>query len=213
MKKVFKTKEEWLEIRSNKITATRLVALMGLSSYKTNVDVYELIVGIQKENDTQENERMKMGAEIEKHIRGMFITRHPEYELIKQQDNEYVFFVDDEYDYIGTSCDGEVVHKETNEQGLLEIKYFEGYSNSKKFTKDSIRDDCYAQLVHEIRTAKKDFGWFIVALDYNDMVVLREYYVRAENCKEDMEVTLNVCKEFYNKYVVTKTRPPLAMSF
>ena len=48
MKIVLKNKTDWLEIRSNKITATRLVALMGLSSYKTNVDVYELIVGIQK---------------------------------------------------------------------------------------------------------------------------------------------------------------------
>ena len=213
MKIVLKNKTDWLEIRNNKITATRLVAIMGLSTYKTNIDVYELMLGIQKETDTQENERMKLGAEIEKHIRGMFILRHPEYELIHQEDNEFVFFTDDEYDFIGTSCDGEVVHKETNEQGLLEIKHFEGYSNSKKFTKDSIRDDCYAQLVHEIRTAKKDFGWFIIALDYQDMVVLREYYIRAENCQEDMKATLNACIEFYNNYVVTKKRPPLTMSF
>lgn len=213
MRIVCENKDKWLQIRKGKISATKVSAIFGVSRYESGQDVYEYLVG-NKDDVKEETERMKNGALAEEHIRELFIIRHRnKYELVPQEKGTYVFFTDDEYSFIGTSCDGEIIDLETNEQGALEIKFFDGYSNGIHFTKDQIREDCYLQCLHELRTSKKDFIIFIVALNYDDTMLMREYYIHKNSCEEDVKLILDTIVDFYNKYVVTKKRPPLMMDF
>ena len=213
MRYVLNSKQEWLDIRKDKITATRCVALLGLSKYLTSVDVYQLIKGIKQENDNfSNNERIIKGAKAEEHIRSLFLIRHcDEYKLKELEEGQFVFFIDDEYDFIGSSCDGEIEEIETGKQGLFEIKFFDGYQNFRQFNKEKIRDDCYAQSVHEIRVAKKDFGIFIVALNYKESLSIYEYKVTKEECEEDAQYLLNVCIDFNIKHLKSNKQPSLVL--
>lgn len=213
MRYVLNSRDEWLEIRKDKITATRCVALLGLSKYINSVDVYQLIKGIKQENDNySKNDRIQKGAKAEEHIRSLFLIRHcEEYKLIELEEGQHVFFIDDDYEYIGSSCDGEIEEIETGKQGLFEIKFFDGYQNLKQFSKDKIRDDCYAQLVHEMRVAKKDFGIFIVALNYKDSLTMYEYYVSKEECEVDAQYLLNICIDFNMKHLKPNKQPSLVL--
>ena len=209
MRYVFKTKEEWLEYRKKRITATKVSAILGKSKYLTSSDVYELLVGI-KEESIVENERMKKGSLAEEHIRQLFLIRHlGKYELIPIEKDNYVFFVDDTHNFIGSSCDGELIEVETGKEGVIEIKFFDGLLNSKEFTKETIREDCYIQVIHELGVTKKDFAVFIVALNYEDTMFLREYFIQKEDVQEDIDYVVKEVVDFYNKYVVTGKKPPL----
>ena len=209
MKLVFKTKEEWLQFRQDKITATRVSAILGKSRYLKSSDVYEILVGI-KEDKVEENERMKKGSLAEEHIRQLFLIRHlGKYELVPKKKNEYVFFVDDTYSFIGASCDGEVIDLETGEEGILEIKFFDGLAHKNEFTQENISEECYIQCVHELSASKKKFLVFIVALNYEDTMVLREYKVYRKDVQEDIDYVVKEVVDFWNKYVVTNKRPPL----
>lgn len=212
MRKILNSEKEWLKERQNRITATKAAAILGLSSYKNSIDIYnELIGGYEA---VEESQRMRNGKDAEEHIRSLFIIRHRDkYKLVPIGKDEFVFFVHDEYDFLGSSCDGEIIDLETNEEGILEIKFFDGYANFKTFDKDSIRDDCYAQVLHELSVSKKSFLWFIVALNYEDSILIKEYYIKKEDVKEDIDLLINTLVDFYNKYVVTKKRPPLVLNF
>lgn len=92
---------------------------------------------------------------------------------------------------------------------MLEIKFFDGNLHKGNFTKDSIKEDCFIQTIHELGVTKKDFLIFIVALNYEDTMLMREYRINKKDVQEDIDYVVKEVVDFYNKYIVTGKKPPL----
>ena len=215
MKLVFKSKEEWLEARKGKITSTMASAIIGMNPYFTSQEAWEYLVGIKTPSDISDRPQVKYGLEAEKFIRGLFALNHPEYEVENVNEEEWHLYVDDEFPFICASGDG-IYTKVDGTKGSLEIKTSEILSSQHK---ESWRDgnipmSYLCQVLFEMRCQKTSEATLVAELKYGtDYIARKEYEIKRENVQEDMDYIIKQCVDFYNKYVVTKKRPPLMMDF
>ena len=65
-KKVFASREEWLQARNNRIGGSDAAAIIGLNPYMSNVDLWEIKTGRRQQEDISEKPCVKYGTEAEK---------------------------------------------------------------------------------------------------------------------------------------------------
>lgn len=217
-KLVFNTEEEWLEARKGKITSTLASAVLGLNPYMTSIEAWEILVGLKEAEDISNKSYVKKGKEAEKHIIALWQLDHPNYVVKETNENQYVLHISDEYDFLGASGDGDVSFNE--EEGMLEVKTTEILSSYQKekwvFAKEQvvIPQNYYIQTLFEMYCANKEFVVLIPELKYSDdLTQRRSVIIRRENVEKDIEYVVSKCVDFYQKYVVTKVRPPLVLNF
>lgn len=212
MKITFNNEQEWLEARKGKITSTLASAIIGLNPYMTSFEAWEILVGIKEPKDISDKPYVKYGKNAEEHIRQLFLLNHPDLELI--EDDKYTLYVDDEYPFLAASGDGMYKYIDSEKKGSIEIKTTEILSSSQR---ESWRNNCIptnylSQVYMEIRCMKTDEATLIAELKYSqDVISRREYYIKKEDVKEDIDYLVKELVDFYNKYVVTKKRPPLTL--
>ena len=213
MKLVFKTKEEWLEARKGKITSTMASAILGLNPYFTSQDAWEYLVGLKTPSDISDRPQVKYGLEAEKHIRNLFALNHPEYEVEDIKDGEWHLYVDDEFPFICASGDGIYTKKVDGTKGSLEIKTSEILSSQHKENwKQSIPSNYFCQVLLEIRCQQTNEATLVAELKYaSDYIARKEYEIKKEDVQDDIDYIVKGVVDFYNKYVVTKKRPPLVL--
>lgn len=210
MKLVFNTKEEWLRARKGKITSTMVSAILGLNPYMTNQEAWEILVGLKEPQDISDKSYVQYGLKAEEHIRRLFALNHPEYEVEEVNTNEWHLYVDDEYPFLCASGDG-TYKKEDGKKGSLEVKTSEVLSSQHKENwKDAIPTNYFLQVLMEIRCQKTDEATLVAELKYaTDYIARKEYEIKKEDVQEDINYVVKEVVDFYNKYVVTKKRPPL----
>ena len=212
------TREEWLKQRNNGIGSSDVAAVLGLSPYKSNVDLWEEKVGIRTPADISEVEYVMNGTMSEDPLRKLFAIDYQEYEVLHQE-NEML--INPEYNFIRCSPDSILLEKETGRKGFLEIKRCEMANGAQylKWKDGRIPDYYYTQtLQYFLADPEMQFGYLRAYLirHLGDGSIAREIrdYKIADSRKEicsDLEYLLPKEIEFWQS-VIERRRPARILS-
>ena len=86
-KKLFNSREEWLQGRKNHIGGSDAAACVGRNPYKNNVQLWEEKVGLVLPEDISDKDYVQYGTEAEKYLRALFVLDHPEYKVSYDENN------------------------------------------------------------------------------------------------------------------------------
>ena len=78
-------REEWLEERKKGIGGSDVACILGMSPYKSNVELWEEKVGIREAEDISEKEYVKNGTDSEDPLRKLFAIDYKQYEVARRK--------------------------------------------------------------------------------------------------------------------------------
>lgn len=203
---------EWLALRMKGIGASDAAAVLGLSNWKSNQELWEEKVGLRQPKDLSENERVKYGQAAEKHLVALFKLQYADRYKVRVDKNVVYFRNGFQF----ASLDGELTELETGDKGVHEDKTVLADSSLVwEEWKDKIPNTYYVQVVHQLLVT----GWkFVIInpefrwLDKNGEIATRTRRIKilAEEVAEDLKILDEAEHEFWG-YVQRRERPPLAL--
>ena len=140
----FDSFDSWLNARHG-IGGSDASAVLGLSPYKTNVDLYLEKIGQRVPADISGEDYVRYGHDAEPLLRSLFALDHPEYKVEYFGDN---MIRNEKYPWAHASLDGELTDQD-GRKGILEIKttnILQGMQREK--WRDQIPDNYYIQVLH-----------------------------------------------------------------
>ena len=208
----FNSRTEWLEARKNYIGGSDAAAIVGMSPYSNNVDLWELKTGRRLAEDISENSLVKYGTEAEKFLRELFALDHPQYAVNYVENNLYL---NNRFPWAHASLDGTLFEIETERRGVLEIKTTNIQSPEQKLKWDGrIPDNYYCQVLHYLMVTEFDFAVLKAQLKWDNgedvFCVTKHYKIEREEVIEDIKFLENSEKEFF-RYIKNDVRPPLML--
>lgn len=205
-------KQEWLEERKKGIGGSDSAAIVGRSPYKTNIQLWKEKTGKATAEDISEKEYVKYGVDMEPILRESFKIKNPEYEVIHE---ENTIIRHPKYPFLFASLDGMLIHKETREVGILEIKTANVKNPAKlKEWKDKIPDYYFTQILHYMNVTGAQFVYLFAELNYaQDYQTNKTYLIRRENVEEDIRWLEEQEIDFWNNYVLKNIEPNLKIEF
>jgi putative phage-type endonuclease len=206
-----KNREEWLKKRTSYIGGSDAASIVGMSPYKTNIDLWELKTGRREAEDISDKPYVKYGTVAETFLRKLFMLDFPQYKVEYINNN---LWLNNKYPFAHASLDGWLID-EKGRRGILEIKTTNILqSMQKEKWKDRIPDNYYIQILHYLMVTEFDFAILKAQLKYefkdNIMLNTRHYYIDREDVEEDIKLLENSEKEFY-EYIKEDRQPPLIL--
>ena len=210
--------KEWYDLRKTHIGASESGAIMGLSKFMSNVELWEQKVGLKEPKDLSDNELVNYGINAEEHLARLFELDFPQYKFINTKD---IVLESEEYPFIMASPDGLLIDTRTNEKGLFENKTANdmGGNTKKEWSVDHIPIAYYCQLLHTF-LCDKDLKFAIIKCQIKYVTdngencycetVHRKLY--RKDCEKDLEILKNKEIDFWG-YVERKQRPPYKLTF
>lgn len=197
-KKVFASREEWLQARNNRIGGSDAAAIIGLNPYMSNVDLWEIKTCRSQQEDISEKPYVKYGTEAEKYLRELFKLDHPEYTVFYEENN---MFLNDAYPWAHASLDG-WLRREDGSHGILECKTTNILNSHQKEKWDNrIPDNYYCQILHYFMVTEFNFAILKAQLkyDYGDdvMCVTKHYRIERTEVEQDIQYLAEKEKEFW----------------
>ena len=208
------THEAWLQERQYGIGASEAAAFLGISRWKTNVELWEEKVGLRQPEDISSKPYVQYGHDAEPHLRALFALDHPELEVI--YDSPFKIIRNEKYSFIFATPDGELVERSTGRIGGLEIKTTEIMNPSQWAKwKDRIPDEYYCQVIWQMIATGWEFVILKAQLKWRTRsgelrLDTREYLIERNEVLEDIKYTLQEGLKFW-KLVQTKQRPALKL--
>lgn len=205
-------REEWLVGRSHGLGASDIGVVLGVSNFKTPLQLWKEKVGAVVPKDISDNPRVQFGNDAEEPLRGMFRLMHPEYELsfepytILRQEGKYGFLT--------CTPDGELVEKATGRRGIYESKTGTCLSRADWAKWDhQIPKTYYAQILEQMFAGDFDFAvvWALLLNAEND-ASLRFYQFERSDREADIQYILPKAEEFWSR-VETGTMPAQILNF
>lgn len=210
-KRIFTTREEWLEARKNHIGGSDASACVGMNPYKDNVQLWEEKIGLAVPEDISEKDYVQYGTRAEMHLRELFALDFPQYHVDYEENN---MFTNTEYPWMHASLDGELT--DTNgRRGILEIKTTNILQSvQREKWNEKIPDNYYCQVLHYLAVT----GWDFVVLkaqlkserDGELQIVTKHYFIEREDVEEDIRELIAAEKKFW-QCVETGNRPNLIL--
>lgn len=204
-------KQEWLEERKNGIGGSDAAAVLGKNKWKTNVQLWEEKTGRREITDISNKTYVQYGIKAEEPIRKIFALNNPEYE-IKHEENTIIKHP--KYDFLFASLDGILIHKETGEMGILEIKTTNILQSMQKesWKGENIPQNYFCQVVHYLNVTGFSFVKLVAELNYNKDYQIRKTYTILRSEVEDSIKYLEKKEiEFWNEYVLKDRKPNLLL--
>ena len=197
-KKVLGSREEWLQARNNRIGGSDAAAIIGLSPYMSNVDLWEIKTGRKQQEDISEKSYVKYGTEAEKHLRELFKLDYPEYTVFYEENN---MFLSDAYPWAHASLDGWLC-REDGSHGIWECKTTNILNSHQKEKWDNrIPDNYYCQILHYFMVTEFKFAVLKAQLkyDYGDdvMCITKHYCIERTEVEQDIWYLGEKEKEFW----------------
>lgn len=197
-KKVFASREEWLQARQNRIGGSDAAAIIGLNPYMSNVDLWEIKTGRRQQEDISQKSYVKYGTEAEKYLRELFKLDHPEYTVFYKENN---MFLNDVYPWAHASLDGWLRDKDGH-TGIWECKTANILNSRQKEKWDNrIPDNYYCQILHYFMVTEFNFAILKAQLkyDYGDdvMCVTKHYRIERAEVEQDIRYLAEKEKEFW----------------
>lgn len=210
-KKIFESREKWLEARANRIGGSDSASVLGLSPYKSNVRLWELKTGRAKEVDKSDNSFIQYGTAAESHLRELFKLDFPEYQVEYEENN---MWLNDKFPFAHASLDGWLIDPD-GRKGILEIKTASIMSavHRERWT-NHIPDNYYCQILHYLMITEFDFAIVKAQLklefDSELMINTKHYLFERSDVSSDIELMQKAEEKFY-KHILTDTRPELIL--
>lgn len=203
------TREDWLEERKKGIGGSDAAAIIGANPYKDNIKLWEEKTGRRKAEDISDKSYVKYGTEMEPILRESFKIKHPEFEILHEENTIIKHPV---YPFLFASLDGILINKETGEKGILEIKTSEILrSMQKEKWKDQIPPNYYCQILHYLNVTGFTFVKLFAELNYEENYqVTKTYTIERKDVEEDIKYLEKKEIEFW-KYIEEDKCPPLVL--
>lgn len=202
---------EWLSYRQSGIGGSDAAAALGLSPYKTNIEVWEEKVGARHAEDISDKPYVLYGQAAEEPLVSLFRLDYPEYTIAIDKTVVY------RRGFMFASLDGELTEKESGRRGILEIKTTELFRRSDLRKWDNrIPMYYYIQVLHQMIVTAWDFAILKAQIklpkspDGNTETVTRHYAIERKDRLVDMRYLYLKEKEFWG-YVERRERPPLIL--
>ena len=205
--------EAWLQTRREGIGASDAGVLLGMSPYKTNVQLWEEKVGLRVPEDISDKPYVQYGHDAEPHLRALFALDHPELEV--KYDSPYKIIRNDDHPFIQASPDGELVERSTGRKGGLEIKTTEIKAPTQwKEWDGRIPETYYCQVLWQMLAIGWEFVWLKAQIKWHRNGELRldtrEYLIERDEVLDDLAITKEAGIDFWN-HVQEKKRPALKL--
>lgn len=210
------TRKEWLKARQKGIGGSDAASVLGISPWKTNVQLWEEKTGITEPEDISEKEVVRFGKESEAAIRQLFQLDFPEYQV--SYDEFGIIANEPDCPFIFATLDGELTDQ-NGRKGILEIKTTEIRRpiDWKKW-KGQVPDYYYAQIVHQLLATGYDFAILKARIrerrdifgEFGWSVTVRHYLFERSPLLEDIAYLKEKEIAFW-RAVQTKTRPALIL--
>lgn len=202
-----KNEEEWLAERRNHIGGSDCAALLGVSKWKSNVDLYREKVGNLQRFVT--NESIELGKRAEPALRELYSAYNPYMSIDYHQ---YTIIYQEELPFIASTLDGELTD-EDGRKGILEIKTA---SLSRKTQWEEwdkrIPNHYLTQVLHQMISTGYEFADLYACLTGIDGdSVIRTYRFERSDYVEDISWLTEKETEFWG-YVQRKQMPPLILA-
>lgn len=184
------SRESWLESRLNGIGASEAAAIVGMSPYMSNTELWEIKTRRRVQEDISGKPYVKYGVEAEAHLRTLFALDFPEYEVTYDQFGMVRNNLD--MPFVFATLDGELLHRETGRRGVLEIKTTE-IMNPGQWEKwdGRIPDNYYVQVLHQLLATGYDFAVLKAQIKYRKDGVpalsTRHYTIERAEAQEDID--------------------------
>lgn len=196
-------REEWIKERGKGIGASDAAAVLGLSPWKTNVQLWEEKTGRTEPEDIGEKECVKYGKEAEHYLRELFKLDFPQY-LVTY--DEFKIIRNAKYPFIFATLDGELAESipaVKARYGILEIKTadIQNGAQAQKWRGNSMPDGYYIQVLHQFLATCYDFAILKAQLKYNfgDMrIVTVHRTIERSEVENDLEYLLSKEIEFWD---------------
>lgn len=210
------TREEWLKARQKGIGGSDAAAVLGISPWKSNVQLWEEKTGITEPEDISEKEVVRFGKESEAAIRQLFQLDFPEYKV--SYDEFGIIANQPDCPFIFATLDGELTDQ-NGRKGILEIKTTEiRRSIDWKKWKGQVPDYYYAQIVHQLLATGYDFAILKARIreqrgalgEFGWTITVRHYLFERSPLLEDIAYLKEKEIAFW-RAVQTKTRPALIL--
>lgn len=201
---------EWFEFRKTGLGGSDAAAVLGLSPYKTNVEVWEEKVGLRVPEDISSSPNVRYGKAAEEPLVKLFALDFP---TLKVRVNKNVVY---RRGFMFASLDAELTDTETKALGFYEGKTTEIHSAAALEKWDRrIPDYYYTQILHYFVVTGRSFAWCKAqikqcGLNGETELVTRHYKYQRRELLGDLKYLYVKEKEFWG-YVERKERPPLLL--
>jgi putative phage-type endonuclease len=146
---------EWRQARMKGIGSSDCAAVLGLSKYRTPLDVYLEKIGEKPEQE--ENLKMQFGLEAEPIVARMF-----EQKTGLTVRNDFKIRLHPVYPFLIANLDRTIIKNNNNGVGILEIKTTsEAYQNT---WEGEIPLEYYLQIQHQMMVTEYTYGYFAILI-------------------------------------------------
>lgn len=210
-KKLFNSREDWLQGRKNHIGGSDAAACVGMNPYKDNVQLWEEKMGLVLPEDISDKGYVRYGTEAEKHLRALFALDHPEYKVSYDEDN---MFTNSAYPWMHASLDGELVD-ENGRHGILEIKTTNILQSSQwEKWKGDIPDNYFWQVLHYLAVTEWDFAVLRAQIKSQGNgrmnIQIRDYPIERKDMESDIRYLIDAERNLW-ECVQSGQRPNLIL--
>ena len=209
LRKEFKTREEWLEARTEiGIGGSEAAAVIGCSPWMSSVELWRLKTNITVAKDLSNNAAVEQGVRLEPALRALFGVLHPEYEI---EYHPYDILAQEERPWLFATLDGELI--DGDRRGVLEIKTSTPGNAAKwDMWKTGVPQWYAAQIFHQLLATGYDFAILFAALfSLDGTITLKTYEFERIDHETDLEWLLSK-EESFMRYVKTRMMPPMVLS-
>lgn len=212
MKRIIcKDMQHWRQMRSPGIGGSDAGAIIGMSKWSSIDDVFNVKTGLKKSPDISNNDAVIYGNKAETLLRELFKLDFPEFEVYH---NNLEILIDDEYDFLRASVDGEIL-KSPHGLGVLEIKTSTPRDNEAWAEwENRIPDSYYCQVLHYLMITKYEFAIVdahLIHKSYSDSFLpwaeTRRYMFTRNELADEIAYLREEEIRFWQDHVIPRKRP------
>jgi len=188
---------EWLDFRNKGIGGSDVAAIMGISKYRTPVEVWMEKRGLKEPADLSDKEAVEWGNRLESIVRDKFAETHPELMVMELPAS----LVSRERPWAHANLDG-CVKNGDGEWGVLEIKTVG--KNREKDWADGVPDYYLTQVTHYLSVTGWKYAWVAALIGgqhYVEFKVMRD--------EDDVAMVESAVDTFWNDCVVGGALPQI----
>ncbi len=191
-----KDRDDWLTLRRTGIGGSDAAAAIGVSRWKSPLELWLEKTGQQEPQDLSDNAAVEWGTRLEDVIADKFKEEHPELRVERKR----ATLISKAYPHMLANLD-RVITAQDGSKGILEIKTAGQYS--KDAWEDGVPLEYYSQVSHYLAVTGFDFVYVAVLIGGRDY---REYYLGRD--EEDIATLISREVEFWG-LVETNTIPAI----
>jgi len=201
-------REQWLAGR--RLGGSDASVIVHMNPYKSIVDLYLEKIGTKEPKDLSKNPRVQHGNAAEPILRDLFKINFPEYQMYYK---EYELLIDDEYDFMTASLDGELTHPELG-KGVWEAKSTEPRNKDALAEwNGSIPDTYFPQLLHNMMVSGYQYAILSVIIlrrTFDGSLPnqeIRNYFFDRKDVEEDIAYLREHEINFWNNNIIPRIAP------